>query len=65
MIEMIREKMKASQSRHKSYHYKRIKDLEFSEDDHVFLRANPITGVGCAQKSKKLNPKSIGLYQIL
>ena len=42
-IQMIREKMKASQSRQKSYHDKRRKDLEFSEGDHVFLRVNPMT----------------------
>ena len=64
-IQMIREKMKASQSRHKSYHDKQRKDLEFSEGDHVFLRVNPMTGFGRALKSKKLDPKFIGPYQIL
>ncbi|XP_058784630.1 uncharacterized protein LOC131659458 [Vicia villosa] len=64
-IKMIREKMKASQSRQKSYHDTRRKDLEFSDGDHVFLRVNPVTGVGRALKSKKLNPKFIGPYQIL
>ena len=64
-IRMIREKMKASQSRQKSYHDNRRKDLEFSEGDHVFLKVNPVTGVGRALKSKKLDPKFIGPYQIL
>ena len=36
-IKMIQEKMRASQSRQKSYHDKRRKDLEFSEGDHVFM----------------------------
>ena len=36
-VKMIQEKMKASQSRQKSYHDKRRKDLEFQERDHVFL----------------------------
>jgi hypothetical protein len=61
---MIREKMKASQSRQKSYHDKRRKDLEFQEGDQVFLRVTPTTGVGRALKSKKLTPKFIGPYQI-
>lgn len=65
MIEMIREKLKASQSRQKSYHDKRRKDLEFSEGDHVFFRVNLVTGVGRAINSKKLNPKFIGPHQIL
>ncbi|MCI15903.1 hypothetical protein A2U01_0037043 [Trifolium medium] len=61
-ISMIREKMKASQSRQKSYHDKRKKDIEFQEGDHVFLRA---TGVGRTLKAKKLTSRFIGPYQIL
>jgi hypothetical protein len=61
---MIQEKMKVSQSRQKSYHDRRRKDLEFQEGDHVFLRVTPMTGVGHALKSKKLTPKFIGPYQI-
>ncbi|MCI87806.1 hypothetical protein A2U01_0109091, partial [Trifolium medium] len=34
-IKMIREKMRASQSRQKSYDDKRRKDVEFQEGDHV------------------------------
>lgn len=56
--------MKASQSRKKSYHDKRRKDLEFQEGDHVFLRVTPVTSVGHALKSKKLTPCFIGPYQI-
>ena len=61
---MIREKMKESQSRQKSYHDKRRKDLEFQAGEHVFLRVTPMTGVGRALKSKKLTPRFIGPYQI-
>lgn len=38
--------------------------MEFKKGDHVFLRVNLVTGVGCALKSKKLTPKSFGMYQI-
>jgi len=61
---MIQEKMKASQSRQKSYHDKRRKDLEFQERDHVFFRVTHVTGVGRALKSKKLTLRFIGSYQI-
>ncbi|RHN62149.1 hypothetical protein MtrunA17_Chr4g0044311 [Medicago truncatula] len=63
-VKLIREKMKASQSRQKSYHDERRKALEFQEGDHVFLRVTPLTGVGRALKSRKLTPKFIGPYQI-
>ncbi|GAU51606.1 hypothetical protein TSUD_414380 [Trifolium subterraneum] len=63
-IRMIQEKMKASQSRQKSYHDKKRKDVEFQEGDHVFLRVTSTTGVGRAFKSKKLTSKFIGPYQI-
>jgi hypothetical protein len=36
-VKMIQEKMKTSQSRQKSYHDKRRKDIEFQVGDHVFL----------------------------
>ncbi|GAU45204.1 hypothetical protein TSUD_139090 [Trifolium subterraneum] len=63
-IRMIREKMKASQSRQKSYHDKKRKDVEFQEGDHVFLRVTSTTGVGRDLKSKKLTSKFNGPYQI-
>ncbi|GAU36214.1 hypothetical protein TSUD_363690 [Trifolium subterraneum] len=63
-IIMIQEKMKASQSRQKSYHDKKRKDVEFQEGDHVFLRVTSTTGVGRTLKSKKLTSKFIGPYQI-
>ncbi|XP_057418513.1 uncharacterized protein LOC130712711 [Lotus japonicus] len=64
-VKQIREKMRASQSRQKSYADVRRKDLEFEAGDHVFLRVTQTTGVGRAMKSKKLTPKFIGPYQII
>nr|KYP33821.1 Retrotransposable element Tf2 [Cajanus cajan] len=62
---MIQERIRATQSRQKSYNDKRRKDLEFKEGDHVFLKVTPWTGVGRALKSRKLTPRFIGPYQIL
>jgi len=61
---MIQKKMKASHSRQKSYHDKRSKDIEFQVGDHMFLRVNPVTGVGRSLKSKKLTPRFVGPYEI-
>ena len=64
-IKLIQERMKASQSRQKSYADQRRRPLEFTVGDHVFLRVSPTTGVGRAIRSRKLSPKFIGPYQIL
>ncbi|XP_058727150.1 uncharacterized protein LOC131598583 [Vicia villosa] len=64
-IKVIQEKMRASQSRHKSYCDKRRKELEFQEEDHVNFRVTSISGVGLALKSRKLMTCFISLYQIL
>jgi len=57
--------MKASQSRQKSYAYKRRKSLEFETVDHVFMIVSPTKGVGRAIRSMKLSnlkeDKSSGL----
>ncbi|XP_052732862.1 uncharacterized protein LOC128196339 [Vigna angularis] len=64
-VKLIRERMKASQSRQKSYADQRRRPLEFAAGDHVFLRVTSTTGVGRALRSRKLSPKFIGPYQIL
>lgn len=65
LVKDIREKVRISRDRQKSYYDKRRKPLEFEECDHVFLKVNPMTGVGRVLKSRKLTPKFIGPYQIL
>ena len=57
--------MRTAQSRQKSYHDRRRKDLEFEVGDHVFLRVTLWTGVGRALKSRKLTPRFIGPFDIL
>ncbi|RDY08943.1 hypothetical protein CR513_06763, partial [Mucuna pruriens] len=64
-VKLIQDKMRAGQSRKKSYHDKRRKDLEFKEGDHVFLKVTSWTRVGRALKPLKLSPHLIGSYQIL
>jgi len=64
-VKQIQDKMKASQSRHKSYADQRRKPLEFAAGDHVFMRVTPTKGVRRAIKSRKLSPRFVGPYQIL
>ena len=64
-VKLIQERMKASQSRQKSYADQRRRPLEFEPGDHVFLRITPTTGVGRAICQKKLSHRFVGPYQIL
>ncbi|XP_025647225.1 uncharacterized protein [Arachis hypogaea] len=57
--------MLIAQSRQKSYDDQIRKPLEFEEGEHIFLKVTPTTGVGRAIKTKKLNPRYIGLFEIL
>jgi len=63
-VKVIHDRMRATQSRQKSYADKRRRPLEFEAGDHVFLRVTPTIGIGRALKSRKLTPRFIGPYQI-
>ncbi|XP_072087191.1 uncharacterized protein [Arachis hypogaea] len=54
-----------TESRQKSYADQRRKLLEFEVVEHVFLRVKPTTEIGRAIKTKKLNPRYIGPFEIL
>uniref|UniRef100_A0A151UFM2 Retrotransposable element Tf2 n=1 Tax=Cajanus cajan TaxID=3821 RepID=A0A151UFM2_CAJCA len=60
MVRQIQERLRATQSRQKSYADRRRRPLEFEEGEHVFLRVTPRV-----VRAKKLTPRFIGPYQIL
>jgi len=63
-IKIIKDKLRATQSRKKSYVDKKRQPLEFLEGDHVFLKVTPTPRIGRVMKSKKHTPQFIGLYEI-
>ncbi|KAI3494636.1 hypothetical protein L1887_40553 [Cichorium endivia] len=64
-IVQIRERLKASRDRQKSYAEKRRKPLEFQVGDLVMLKVSPWKGMIRFGKRGKLNPRYIGPFKIL
>jgi hypothetical protein len=61
----IREKLKASQSRQKSYADKKRREVSFSPGDFAYLKVSPIRGTLRFQVHGKLAPRYIGPYKVL
>src|SRR6185295_4698019 len=56
----IREKLKAAQSRQKSYADKKRREISFSPGNFVYLKVSPIRGTRRFQVQGKLAPRYIG-----
>ena len=63
-VGLVRDRMRAAQSRQKSYADNRCRKLEFDVGDHVFLKISPFKGVMRFGKREKLNPRYIGPFEI-
>ena len=64
-VSLIRQRLLAVQSRHKSYANVRRRPLEFEVGDHVFLKVMPKRGVVRFGKRGKLSPRFIMPFEIL
>nr|GEV28108.1 putative reverse transcriptase domain-containing protein [Tanacetum cinerariifolium] len=64
-ISQIRERLKATHERQKSYADKRQKPLEFSAGDYVLLKVSHWKGVVRFGKKGKLAPRFVGLFEII
>ena len=62
-IQLIRERLKASQSR--QFADVRSRDFEFDVHDWVYLKISPMKGVMRFDKKGKLSPRYIGPYGIV
>ncbi|GKV03839.1 hypothetical protein SLEP1_g16082 [Rubroshorea leprosula] len=65
IVQLIKERLRAAQSRQKSYADRRRRDLEFEVGDHVFLKVSPTRGILRFGILGKLSPRYIGPYPIL
>ncbi|XP_070025338.1 uncharacterized protein [Nicotiana sylvestris] len=64
-VKIIKKRLKIAQSRQKSYSDIRRRDLEFKEDDWVFLKVSPMKGIMRFGKKGKLSLRYIRPYKII
>ena len=64
-IQLIRDRLKEAQDRHKSYAYLKREPIEYSVGDKVFLKISPWKGVLRFGKRGKLSPRYIGPYEVI
>jgi hypothetical protein len=62
---MVRENLKVTQSRQKSYVDRRWRDLSFEVGDFVYLKVSPMRGLRWFKVRGKLAPRFIGPFKIL
>src|SRR4051812_20319252 len=65
MCKVIRENLKAAQSRQKSYYDSKHRDLTFEIGDHVYLRVSPMKGTRRFGIKGKLAPRYVGPFKII
>ncbi len=65
MVPLIKERLKTTLSRQKSYADPRKKDVEFIVGDYVFLKISPMKRVMRFEKKGKLTPHYIGPFEII
>jgi hypothetical protein len=64
-VQLIRNRLKAAQSRQKSYADSRRRPLTFQVGDFVYLRVTPLKGMQRFHVKGKLAPRYIGPYKVL
>ncbi|XP_070004550.1 uncharacterized protein [Nicotiana sylvestris] len=64
-VKLIKERLKTAQSRQKSYLDVRRRDLEFKEDDWVFLKVSPMKGIMRFGRRGKLSSRYVEPYKII
>ncbi|KAI3714665.1 hypothetical protein L6452_21623 [Arctium lappa] len=64
-VKCIRERMKASQDRQKSYADKKRRPMEFQVGDRVMLKVSPWKGIIRFGKRGKLSPRFLGPFKVL
>jgi hypothetical protein len=64
-VRIIRNNLKAAQSRQKSYADTRRRELTFEVGDYVYIKVSPMRGVKRFNRKGKLAPRYVGPFKIL
>ena len=64
-VQLIRDRLKAAQSRQKSYADSKRRSVTFQTGDMVYLRVTPLKGMQRFHVRGKLAPRYIGPFQVL
>jgi hypothetical protein len=64
-VQLIRDRLKAAQSRQKSYTDPKRRELVFNSGDFAYLCVTPLKGMQCFHVKGKLAPRYIGPFKIL
>jgi hypothetical protein len=64
-VRMVRENLRVTQSRQKSYTDHRRRELSFEVEDFVYLKVSPMRGLRHFKVRGKLAPRFIGPFKIL
>ncbi|RVW15570.1 Transposon Ty3-G Gag-Pol polyprotein [Vitis vinifera] len=64
-VSLIKKRLKATQSRQKSYDDNHKRDLEFEVGDHVFLKVSLMKSLMRFGRKGKLNPRFVGPFEVL
>jgi hypothetical protein len=64
-VQIVRENLKTTQSRQKSYADNRRRELTFEVGDFIYLKVSPMTGMKRFKVKGKLSPRYIGPFKIL
>jgi hypothetical protein len=64
-VQMVRESLKVTQTRQKSYADKRRRDLSIEIGDFVYLKVSPVRGTRRFKVKGKLVPRYVGPFKVI
>jgi hypothetical protein len=64
-VNLIQDRLRAAQSRQKSYYDQKHHQISFKPDEDVYLRVSPTRGLQRFKDKEKLAPRFIGPFRVI